>query len=632
MSCHEFPILYICTGSSLNDLFWALRFCRRRGEALLEVEDLSMAHDWEPAIVAAASALVSFWLLVVLRTLARTHPRVVLHMAAVRWSTCWKMCSNQQAHKSSDSFARNRAGGKIMLQRLRNARTINCFFCLVCTCVVSFNGLSAFQGSRTYDLETQIAHDLVVFLTTCIVTANHFIPSLVNHRTLPVWHSVLFCLFFVFAIFMAKNLDADWFVLSGPRMLFVRLIFGLYYSALVPAMFWNILYSVFTWIVLISRGSEYEESGGTLALFSLELIDCVFAVVLTYIFEILQVSRVCSEIEAQSSLRSKDTAERLLSVLCDAVVNVGPKLEIVQPCLKLDAILSRQCVSFDLAIHASDRERFSEFLKSVVLPASKLAGSAEAAASSLHLHLCDAHGRQIPVQIFMVSCYDSREMLCYIMGIKEEASFACSSQTPDAQNGGDTAMLMHVKDAADYNLERDTRAALKKSPDALEGTRSGGSSSTMETVSVSNSTDGVWFILQPFSFTVVEAAPTLIALTGPSIVGADLEAWIADAEKFLSLTRFIQNMVNSHMNEGVGASTIAQEFGQVKFTPLPGFRCRALWTLKIIHSDSDSVNVSVVLTNVRVGSCRKASSRRHGISSSRRIGSSGASSCPILAL
>lgn len=115
--------------------------------------------------------------------------------------------------------------------------------------------------------------------------------------------------------------------------------------------------------------------------------------------------------------QSHAAAESLLTVLCDAVVQLYSDLSLVVPSPKLDAILLRSScktsaeANFSLYLQEGDRARFQEFLQ-----ADSLRGSAR----SIRVNLAGAYDTKVAAQIYHTSLLDASGQLIHILGVQED--------------------------------------------------------------------------------------------------------------------------------------------------------------------------------------------------------------------
>jgi len=119
------------------------------------------------------------------------------------------------------------------------------------------------------------------------------------------------------------------------------------------------------------------------------------AVVLLFgwIFQKWTYSEARATLEAKTLARSEATMLRLLSAMCDVVVQLGSDYLIRHPCPKLEALLLKmrthsglQGTSFMDLLDSSEQDRFDHFLS-----------SEEDVACTFHIHMRDAMGTRVPV-------------------------------------------------------------------------------------------------------------------------------------------------------------------------------------------------------------------------------------------
>jgi hypothetical protein len=174
-------------------------------------------------------------------------------------------------------------------------------------------------------------------------------------------------------------------------------------------------------------------------------------------------SEARATLEAKTLARSEATVHRLLSAMCDAVVHLGSDCRILHPCPKLEVLLLKsrthsglQGTPFMDLLDSSERDRFDHFLSSVTNePSGHDVVDPEDMACTLHLHMRDATGTKVPVQIFHGSCLDINEQICHLVGIREDQETASRREATELNtfvDGGLSPLLEHcampVREAA----------------------------------------------------------------------------------------------------------------------------------------------------------------------------------------
>lgn len=166
------------------------------------------------------------------------------------------------------------------------------------------------------------------------------------------------------------------------------------------------------------------------------------------------------EMEASSSEAS---VQNLLTVMCDAVVSLSPDLKLREHCPQLHSLLCRgsplpagtDTPSFMKYLREADVPRLCEFL-------ARAGGAGEAA--SIHVHLLDAIGNGVPVQLFH-TCLpvdsDSADMN-HLIGICEDRNtdvdYFPQPVAPVAPTGVQSAIAVKSQEVGDV-LETGSQAS-----------------------------------------------------------------------------------------------------------------------------------------------------------------------------
>lgn len=146
-------------------------------------------------------------------------------------------------------------------------------------------------------------------------------------------------------------------------------------------------------------------------------------------FEQLMQSEAEALLEARRTTRVSALVHRLLSAMCDAVVNLDKDLRITQPCPKLAGLLlyagagsSMMARRFTDLLPPAERERFTRYIAQEVRSQGMALENLmdDTPARALHLHLHDVHSTSVPVMVFSSFISDADGSNCHLVGIQVE--------------------------------------------------------------------------------------------------------------------------------------------------------------------------------------------------------------------
>lgn len=302
----------------------------------------------------------------------------------------------------------------------------------------------------------------------------------------------------------------EFFILGGARIQ-TRVSLGLLTMDYKKSFFWNFLVSV---TVCLQNGvnlgsfcdGKLQPSHRDLVgLF--EVYSLIILTILSVFMEKVIESHVRAKLHARSSHSSKAAVVNLLSVLCDAIVHLGPGLEIISPSRSLQHLLALPCADVEVGanvadyISLDDRSRFQELVGSD--PQGD--GKGVAPAKLIQLQMRNAAGLSFPVELFHVYFPDLDGAPGHLLGIRTVGTLLHEAMVPDAEEGGAPAAaatqdVAHAEqapavggaDAATFSpsLPAVPLAALQTSgapPWLGEGSSSSSSSSTLSRSSAGGS-------------------------------------------------------------------------------------------------------------------------------------------------
>ena len=363
-----------------------------------------------------------------------------------------------------------------------------------------------------------------------------------------------------------------WFCVSALSRVLCAVVIG--NAPLVMTL--SSLHCLSTFVRLLSSSHAAELENFML----LELITGIVAVGVSALIESVCHREMRATLEASVAAESERTVTKLLSLVCDAVVALDDGLRIKQRSPALEALLFRSqglCdVDFRELVCEGNSDRFEDFIND---------GNG---AQCLHLHLRDATGTKVAVQLFHRPLRGFSGQMSHLVGIREEGDGQHAREPP----------AMHPSEHVEFETQPSC---------VLEDQSS--SSSVMSLSSVCSAIPGVAFVVDAMSsrLTVLSCTTLFTALMGPAHHGDALD-WVStrSAPKLVRLVR-------------------AASAGAPRGPILIGFKLphagklRALCEAHLLIQDDDdggSVHVQVDLTDIETLSRRTASNqgtRRHQV-------------------
>ena len=187
-----------------------------------------------------------------------------------------------------------------------------------------------------------------------------------------------------------------------------------------------IVMNVSSWISHLFRITSSEAFSGILGMFLwAEGFIVAGTVTMSALMEITTWREIRAREEAKRSSLVEGVANSLLSLVCDAVFHLDEDLRLKTPSPTLATFLlksSQEALcgeAFESIVVSADRERFREFTRRSDL------------ALCLHLHVMDAGGSRVAVQLFH-SPLDFHGRIEHLMGIKAEVDHGNLRLQPQA--------------------------------------------------------------------------------------------------------------------------------------------------------------------------------------------------------
>ncbi|CAE8632678.1 unnamed protein product [Polarella glacialis] len=230
--------------------------------------------------------------------------------------------------------------------------------------------------------------------------------------------------------------------MMGNAIVLWRVLLGLGFVNPKKAMLCNIM----ACLAIVYRASLTVQENTTLSptVLGTEIVCLFHITTLTVLFQVCIESGVDARLEVVCAERSQLSSKKLLSVLCDAVVSLGPDLRIIGSTLKLCHLLmtgfgkqskGMNNVLFTDLLAEGDQKRFRDFVYGWnSLPnadrhmsdTSESCPSGRSAPGSLRVRLRDAGGLWVLVDIVHVTVPDLDDLSGspggHLLGIRDESS------------------------------------------------------------------------------------------------------------------------------------------------------------------------------------------------------------------
>jgi len=282
-------------------------------------------------------------------------------------------------------------------------------------------------------------------------------------------------------------------------------------------------------------------------------------------------------LEASLASRSERTAQELLSLVCDAVITLNGSLSLETPSPALAALLFNRSpghfcgVGFTELICCADRHRFRSFIGDFARP------------QCMHLHLTDADGGMVAVQLFHTRLEGLLGQTSHVIGIREESEGQLMREPPHyPDEGGGIGDVQH-------SVAVDDLVSL-----------SSGASDCLEcscTVDAMND-----------ELTLLECSPCFTAVGGP-LQGGGMRDWIVgDAGSF---HRWLVRSVNQ-LEHGDDVSPMSVILNPPHSRLLGPIRAVCHACEVFLDDDSDTFPVKIVLTDLKRQRWRKKNTGRIG--------------------
>jgi len=220
----------------------------------------------------------------------------------------------------------------------------------------------------------------------------------------------------------------------------------------------------------------------------------------------------------------------LLKGLCDCLLQLGPSLEIMEPCPNLAAMLflgsgrSLEGTNFcDYIASRADQDRFVEAMGKCT--------SEDEPAGILSLHLRDTHGQEVQVHVYHTSFSDQDDLPYHIIGLAE-ARERDEVATPAREPGAHDCFFPAIEWASVASESGSEKSEnISSDPDMGE-----------ISVTVDDSP----------GLAVTSCTPGFSALCGPLSDNPQLADWIVDKDRFIGVVQIYVNSFCSAQDFDLG--------------------------------------------------------------------------------
>ncbi|CAE8658824.1 unnamed protein product [Polarella glacialis] len=277
-------------------------------------------------------------------------------------------------------------------------------------------------------------------------------------------------------------------------------------------------------------------------------------------------------IESKTSRNVEATAQSLLSVLCDAVVRLGPDFRIKTPSPQLAALLLKSpgplCFEgkvFTDLVHPEDRESIARQLES----------NTGGPVQLLRIRMPDSDGRLLTVQAFHSPFLEMDDRVGHFLGLIEGSLEEMTSISPVK-----TEPVLLRREPPPAVSEPAYAASLPMDPVSNRSSCSGSSCSSDNSDStfissalgsaisdgasgLCHSSDEIAVWLSTSSFEIVRTTPAFKMISGPSPKGDIILDWVRSPERFERLIQDWMQMMpvqdEAFVAIGIGGEATAAE-------------------------------------------------------------------------
>jgi len=351
---------------------------------------------------------------------------------------------------------------------------------------------------------------------------------------------------------------------------------------------WNMVYccvSSWTYIKMTHGDTSFDDHfghGHEIWYVLDELFATLVIASICYAMQNRTLAEARATVLGKVSAHGEETVLTLLRALCDAVVRLGPDLQVQAGSLQLGHFLKQKMptpqeftnTSFEDFLEESDRARFKDHVKSCSDGSEDYLGPPPAA--SLHVHMRDSNGASVSVQLFTAFIMDIDEYRGHLLGIREIARE--QKYDPD-------------QDAEGENSGEELSPRLEKPPNSFGP----GLSTSSVSLSLESTTSqdllplanmqgegpvevALWF--NAITWEIEKVTPALTGICGPVTVGANFLTWIVEHEA-------VKREFQAHVNKVLFHEAPPElEFKRLKLRPPFAKLARLTYTTRCVLSFS----------------------------------------------
>lgn len=296
--------------------------------------------------------------------------------------------------------------------------------------------------------------------------------------------------------------------------------------------------------------------------------------------------------EMEASM-SEANIRNLLTIMCDAVVSLSPDLKLRQHCPQLHSLLCRgaplpagtDTPSFVKYLRQADVSRFKEFVGRAGVVGE---------AASIHVHLLDALGNGVPVQLFH-TCLplenDSAKMN-HLIGVCEDRN-------------NDPDYFPPPREAHPAPSEPGFRSPLRSFQLGEEANDSFETSSQATSISRASSTVSVSrrplvYVSPVYPFRILQALPKvgpIFGILSPQCEGCNLADWMKEPK---GLQEWLEAGIGAVQQDG---ESMGASYGPVQVRPqssTDGLWRTVMFLVAILHRPNQPPQVEIEIKRVKI--------------------------------
>eukprot|EP00928_Gymnodinium_smaydae_P004426 TRINITY_DN11508_c0_g1_i1.p1 TRINITY_DN11508_c0_g1~~TRINITY_DN11508_c0_g1_i1.p1 ORF type:complete len:649 (+),score=87.30 TRINITY_DN11508_c0_g1_i1:79-2025(+) len=225
---------------------------------------------------------------------------------------------------------------------------------------------------------------------------------------------------FLQVFFILMTFDQRILIMHRPQVVLVRTFVAVLLGGVRPAIGHQILVSAAQWYVFSCKGLERPlDTNGFVPsphmFLQQEFTMAACTIAMTYVFEKTLDTEARATLSQKEASAGKDTAESLLSVMCDAVAHADADIVLSKPAPKLAALLSMPADKLEgSSLHdlmsSDDATRFQTLCQ---------AARTDRLAKALNARFLDGHSNTVNMQLFIASYQRFDDQPGYVFGFQD---------------------------------------------------------------------------------------------------------------------------------------------------------------------------------------------------------------------